>query len=92
MCIHCDNASLERVSLDQLSRRQVSGSCLQIMFSGTVCIDCWRGWRFLKHIIAAFHMNSAVVVVLDIFKNEQCWEGYFENVIGYRLQVTLLKM
>ncbi len=20
----------------------------------------------------------------------QCWEGYFENVIGYRLQVTLL--
>ncbi len=22
----------------------------------------------------------------------QCWEGYFENVIGYRLQVTLLKM
>ncbi len=24
--------------------------------------------------------------------NAQCWEGYFENVIGYRLQVTLLKM
>ncbi len=22
----------------------------------------------------------------------QCWEGYFENVIGYRLQVTLFKM
>ncbi len=24
--------------------------------------------------------------------NVQCWEGYFGNVIGYRLQVTLLKM
>ncbi len=23
---------------------------------------------------------------------KQCWEGYFGNVIGYRLQVTLLKM
>ncbi len=22
----------------------------------------------------------------------QCWEGYFENVMGNRLQVTLLKM
>ncbi len=22
----------------------------------------------------------------------QCWEGYFGNVIGYRLQVTLFKM
>ncbi len=22
----------------------------------------------------------------------QCWEGYFVNVIGYRLQVTLFKM
>ncbi len=22
----------------------------------------------------------------------QCWEGHFGNVIGYRLQVTLLKM
>ncbi len=22
----------------------------------------------------------------------QCWEGYFGNVLGYRLQVTLLKM
>ncbi len=26
------------------------------------------------------------------FCDGQCWEGYFENVIGYRLQVTLFKM
>ncbi len=23
---------------------------------------------------------------------DQCWEGYFENVAGYRLQVTLFKI
>ncbi len=28
--------------------------------------------------------------ILDNYN--QCWEGYFGNVIGYRLQVTLLKM
>ncbi len=26
------------------------------------------------------------------YSTNQCWESYFGNVIGYRLQVTLFKM
>ncbi len=31
-------------------------------------------------------------IVKDKVSVKQCWQGYFGNVIGYRLQVTLLKM
>ncbi len=31
-------------------------------------------------------------IYIYIYLHTQCWEGNFENVIGYRLQVTLLKM
>lgn len=29
---------------------------------------------------------------LSAIYNCQCWEGYFGNLIGYRLQVTVFKM
>ncbi len=42
----------------------------------------------LQYILFAFFID----IWLDLGSWVQCWEGYFGNVIGYRLQVTLLKM
>ncbi len=36
--------------------------------------------------------KSIAFIILFSIYSIQCWEGYFGNVIGYRLQVTLLKM
>ncbi len=35
---------------------------------------------------------SIYLTAVVTYSCHQCWEGYFGKVIGYRLQVTLLKM
>ncbi len=54
--------------------------------------------------IKKFHFNSQTFSGVTVFNTvklcmccvrelfKRCWEGYFENVIRYRLQVTILKM
>ncbi len=36
--------------------------------------------------------DTQVSVCVCVCVRVQCWEGYFGNVIGYRLQVTLFKI
>ncbi len=44
-----------------------------------------HAWKHLLQTSGKYLVESAIYYM-------QCWEGYFENVIGYSLQVTLFKM
>ncbi len=36
--------------------------------------------------------RPSIGLITHVIQSVQCGEGYFENVIGYRFQVTLLKI
>ncbi len=54
---------------------------------------CWYVQPLNVQICAkdsSYNMNSNQMGICFVeIMCEQCWEGYFGNVIGYRLQVTL---
>ncbi len=47
---------------------------------------------FAKSDLFMVSITQAKVAFIQWDLYYHCWEGYFGNVIGYRLQVTLLKM
>ncbi len=56
-----------------------------------VCVAA-QATALLAYMHAVMKVFYIITLVLYFWSNKQCWEGYFGNVMGYRLQVTLRKM
>ncbi len=60
---------------------------------GSAFIDILNSIGVRQHVSGPTHCrNHTLDLILSHGIDVQCWERYFGNVIGYRLQVTLLKM